>query len=109
MQGILTAYPYLQCELYYADAEAYDPYSLNPNSSLPSPTGGGGTSFVPFFSKVQENWDGYTQGVCIYLTDGYGSFPEQPPELPVLWVVTPGGLDLPHFSFGEAVRLLSVK
>ena len=38
-----------------------------------------------------------------------GSFPEQPPELPVLWVVTLGGLDLPQFPFGEAVRLLSVK
>lgn len=108
VQGILNAYPHLRCELYYADAEAYGPYPLNPDSSLPSPTGGGGTSFVPFFSKVQENWDGYTQGVCIYLTDGYGSFPEQPPELPVLWVVTPGGLDLPQFPFGEAVRLLSV-
>ena len=108
VQGILNAYPHLRCELYYADAEAYGPYALNPDSSLPSPTGGGGTSFVPFFSKVQENWDGYTQGVCIYLTDGYGSFPEQQPELPVLWVVTPGGLDLPQFPFGEAVRLLSV-
>ncbi len=108
VQGILNAYPHLRCELYYADAEAYGPYPLNPDSSLPNPTGGGGTSFVPFFSKVQENWDGYTQGVCIYLTDGYGSFPEQPPELPVLWVVTPGGLDLPQFPFGEAVRLLSV-
>lgn len=77
----VNAYPHLRCELYYADAEAYGPYTLNPDSSLPSPTGGGGTSFVPFFSKVQENWDGYTQGVCIYLTDGYGSFPEQPPSL----------------------------
>jgi len=26
----------------------------------------------------------------------------------VLWVVTPGGLDLSQFPFGEAVRLLSV-
>jgi predicted metal-dependent peptidase len=108
VKGILNAYPHLQCELYYADAEAYGPYPLNPDSPLPSPKGGGGTSFVPFFSKVQENWDGQTQGVCVYLTDGYGTFPNQPPELPVLWVVTPGGLDLQQFSFGEAVRLLSV-
>lgn len=108
VQGILNAYPHLKCDLYYADAEAYGPYSLNPDSIIPQPQGGGGTSFVPFFDKVQANWDGYTQGVCIYLTDGYGTFPDNQPELPVLWVVTPGGLDLSAFPFGEAVRLLSV-
>ncbi len=108
VQGILNAYPHLLCDLYYADAEAYDPYPLNPDSIIPSPQGGGGTSFVPFFTKVQESWDGITGGVCIYLTDGYGTFPSQPPQLPVLWVVTPGGLDLSEFPFGEAVRLLSM-
>lgn len=46
--------------------------------------------------------------VCVYLTDGYGTFPNQAPELPVLWVVTPGGLDLSQFLFGETVRLLSI-
>lgn len=108
VQGILNSYPHLRCDLYYVDAEAYGPYPLNPNSILPKPKGGGGTSFVPFFDQVQANWDGYSRGVCVYLTDGYGTFPEKQPELPVLWVVTPGGLDLQKFPFGEAVRLLSV-
>ena len=108
VQGILNSYPHLQCDLYYVDAEAYGPYPLNPNSILPKPKGGGGTSFVPFFDQVKANWDGYSRGVCVYLTDGYGTFPEKQPELPVLWVVTPGGLDLQKFPFGEAVRLLSV-
>jgi predicted metal-dependent peptidase len=106
--GILSAYPHLKCELYYADAEAYGPYSLTPDSSIPKPVGGGGTSFVPFFEKVSANRDWHSSGVCVYLTDGYGTFPEEPPPLPVLWVVTPGGLGLEHFPFGEAVRLLSV-
>ncbi|MBN3874188.1 VWA-like domain-containing protein [Nostoc sp. JL33] len=108
VQGILSAYPHLKCELYYVDAEAYGPYKLNLDLTLPKPQGGGGTSFVPFFEKVAESWDGQTQGVCIYLTDGYGTFPDKVPELPVLWVVTPGGLTLAEFPFGEAVRLLSV-
>lgn len=106
VQGLLNAYPHLECYLYYIDAEVYGPYPLNPDSLLPSPKGGGKTSFVPFFSKVQENWDRLNTGVCVYLTDGYGTFPNQPPELPVLWVVTPGGLNLQQFPFGEAVRLL---
>ncbi len=106
--GILSAYPHLECELYYADAEAYGPYSLEKSSEIPKPVGGGGTSFVPFFEKVGINRDWHSNGVCVYLTDGYGTFPSTPPALPVLWVVTPGGLDLSQFPFGEAVRLLSV-
>ena len=108
VQGILNSYPHIKCEFYYVDAEVYGPYEINADSMPPKPQGGGGTSFVPFFDKVAQTWDGHTQGVCVYLTDGYGTFPDILPELPVLWVVTPGGLALEQFPFGEAVRLLSV-
>jgi predicted metal-dependent peptidase len=104
--GILNAYPHIKGELYYVDATAYGPYEIEPNGKIPPPVGGGGTSFVPFFDAVRKTWDGYTNGVCIYLTDGYGTFPTEVPELPVLWVVTPGGLGLEQFPFGETVRLL---
>jgi predicted metal-dependent peptidase len=107
VQGILNSYPHLRCELYYVDEEAYGPHELNSDSALPQPQGGGGTSFVPFFERVSDRWDQQTQAVCIYLTDGYGIFPDVPPELPTLWVATPGGLELEEFPFGEAVRLLS--
>ena len=106
VNGILNSYPHLECQLYYADADAYGPYPLQADSTFPQPQGGGGTSFVPFFNKIGARWDGMTTGVCVYLTDGYGTFPDAPPELPVLWIVTPGGLDLSQFPFGEAVRLL---
>ncbi|MEM9218211.1 MAG: VWA-like domain-containing protein [Cyanobacteria bacterium P01_F01_bin.150] len=110
--GILNAYPHLECELYYADAAVYGPYELTADMALPKPVGGGGTSFVPFFEKVgerrYEQYGSYQNRVCIYLTDGYGTFPTQMPDWSVLWVVTPGGLDLGQFPFGEAVRLLSV-
>ena len=108
VRGILNSYPHLECELYYADADVYGAYELNPDSIIPQPQGGGGTSFIPFFNKIDNCWDGMTTAVCVYLTDGYGTFPDLVPELPVLWVVTPGGLDLSEFPFGETVRLLSV-
>lgn len=109
VRGILSAYPHLNCQLYYVDAQAYGPYSLSNDSEIPKPVGGGGTSFVPFFEKVKDaHTDWHSDGVCVYLTDGYGTFPQAPPTLPVLWVVTPGGLDLAKFPFGEAVRLFSV-
>ncbi|MDY6785988.1 MAG: VWA-like domain-containing protein [Cyanobacteriota bacterium] len=104
--GILRAYPHLEGTLFYADAKAYGPYPLESDSTIPTPVGGGGTSFVPFFERVAEMWDGQDNAVCVYLTDGYGTFPPETPELPVLWVVTAGGLDLKKFPFGETVRLL---
>jgi hypothetical protein len=60
------------------------------------------------FKRISDRWDRMTTGVCVYLTDGYGTFPQQSRELPVLWVVIPGGLDLSEFPFGETVHLLSV-
>ncbi|MBE9226379.1 hypothetical protein IQ264_13195 [Phormidium sp. LEGE 05292] len=108
VRGILQSYPHLVGELYYADADAYGPYKLDSDSAIPKPLGGGGTSFIPFFQQVKNRQQfEYQTGICVYLTDGYGSFPTDIPELPVLWVVTPGGLDLKQFPFGEAVRLLS--
>lgn len=106
VQGILGAYPHLECDLYYVDCDAYGPYPLTIDATLPTPEGGGGTSFIPFFDRVGETWDEHAQAICIYLTDGYGEFPTPVPMLPTLWVVTLGGLDLAQFPFGEAVRLI---
>lgn len=106
VKGILGAYPHIECHLYYVDTEVDGPYILGANSPLSMPPGGGGTSFIPFFDRVEQSWEGQTPALCIYLTDGYGEFPPLPPLLPTLWVVTPGGLDLALFPFGEAVRLI---
>jgi len=64
-----------------------------------------GTSFIPFFEKVEKTRDLCLQGVCVYLTYGYGYFPRDKPNLPVLWVVVPGGLDTDKFPFGEVVKI----
>jgi predicted metal-dependent peptidase len=66
----------------------------------------GSVDFRPFFAAVAERYDPHEQSVCVYLTDGYGDFPAEPPDIPVLWVVTAGGKALDGFPFGEAVRLL---
>ena len=67
--------------------------------------GGGGTSFRPFFERLPRRRAAWEPSVAIYLTDGYGDFPPLAPSDPVLWVVTPGGMDVARFPFGEAVRL----
>lgn len=106
VQAILDAYPHLEATLYYADAACYGPYELNSEMPLPQPKGGGGTDFRPFFRTIQQNLAESHHGVCIYLTDGYGSFPAEPPTLPTLWVLSPGGISVERVPFGEAVRLI---
>ncbi len=106
VQSILLAYPQLNCQLYYADAALHGPYTLTPYGALPTPIGGGGTDFRPFFAKLTQDYSPWVTTVAVYLTDGYGRFPKQPPSCPVLWVVTPGGRESSQFPFGETVRLL---
>lgn len=50
------------------------------------PRGGGGTSFKPPFRKVEK--DNINPQALIYLTDGYGDFPDKEPQYPSIWVCT---------------------
>jgi predicted metal-dependent peptidase len=45
--------------------------------------GGGGTSFEPVFRYIEEN--DLRPDALIYLTDGFGTFPKQQPDFPVVW------------------------
>ena len=62
--------------------------------------GGGGTSFIPVFQYVEENFP-QTQ-ILIYFTDGYGDVPEEP-DFPVLWVITPDGRN--SIPWGYVIKL----
>lgn len=61
--------------------------------------GGGGTDFRPPFERNTE--EQITPVCMVYLTDGYGSFPDKEPDYPVLWVMT---TDV-KAPFGETVRI----
>lgn len=104
--GIIQAYPQLCCDLYWADTEAYGPYNIEAIADIPQAEGGGGTCFRDFFVKMQAVEEKEVAKVAIYLTDGYGSFPQESPDgIDTLWVVTKDGLDLKQFPFGLAVKL----
>ncbi|MCP9784078.1 hypothetical protein KBY83_12260 [Cyanobium sp. WKJ7-Wakatipu] len=106
VNGILSSYPMLDCRLWYADAECYGPYEIGSVHEIPQPEGGGGTDFRPFFQAAMEAWSGDQEAICVYLTDGYGDFPEEAPRLPVLWVIVPGGLQSEDIPYGEISRLI---
>lgn len=61
--------------------------------------GGGGTDFRPPFAYIEEK--GLKPSCFIYLTDGYGPFPEAPPPYPVLWVMTTDVVA----PWGETIRI----
>jgi len=106
VRGILDSYPHLVVSLYYIDAACHGPYDLTREMELPTPVGGGGTDFRPFFRAVCDVQTDQRPHLCIYLTDGMGTFPSEPPQAPVLWVLSPGGIGLQEIPFGEAVRLI---
>lgn len=63
--------------------------------------GGGGTSFVPVFDWIEQ--EGITPDALVYLTDGYGTFPQKEPGgYPVLW-----GNITPNYKYpwGEVVDI----
>ena len=105
IEGILNAYPQIRGHLFFADAELDGPYTFSREAGIPSPKGGGGTSFVPFFSWVESQVNLGGRPLCIYFTDGYGTFPSNNPDVSVLWVVIPGGLETGKFPFGDVTRL----
>ena len=106
VSGILSSYPMLDCRLWYADADCYGPYTIGGIREIPRPEGGGGTDFRPFFKAAMEAWSGDQEAICVYLTDGYGEFPKEAPQLPVLWVIVPGGLPSDDIPYGEICRLI---
>lgn len=109
IRGILASYPHVRCVVYYADAACYGPYALPDDGGMPPPQGGGGTDFRPFFTEVAQQVSLSDNIVTVYLTDGFGTFPQQAPPWPVLWVVQAGGADLKAFPFGETVRLITAE
>jgi len=87
----------------YTDAAVQTVQTLT-REDLPlqlDPKGGGGTDFRPVFQWVEEQ-DEIEPACLIYFTDLYGTFPDEEPEYPVLWVTTSDKTDAP---FGEVVKM----
>ena len=104
--SILRCYPHINATLFYADADLYGPYRLKDQGDWPEPRGGGGTDFRPLFRYLEQNPQNHPPRLVVYLTDGYGDFPESAPRDALLWVVIAGGLQSDEFPFGEVARLL---
>ena len=64
--------------------------------------GFGGTSFCPVFEHIEKN--AYECTMLVYLTDGYGAAPKDPPPYPVLWILSKDGADYGFCKWGQKTR-----
>lgn len=87
-------------DVIYCDSkvQAIDSYGPDDHIQLTA-KGGGGTDFQPVFDALGGL---ETEPVClIYLTDGWGTYPDTPPDIPVIWAMTTDYRP----PFGEVVRI----
>lgn len=79
------------------DTEIHRHYRLK--GPIHSVLGRGGTSFRPPFEK--KFLKTIKPDLIVYLTDGCGDAPEKGPPVPVLWLITEGGV--PPAPWGKVV------
>jgi predicted metal-dependent peptidase len=94
----------IQCDADIQKVEEFDEYSAT-NFDRMRMYGRGGTRFEPVFDWIKEKsrQGVFTFDTLIYLTDGFGSFPQTPPSYPVLWIMTPHCIQ--QVPFGEVIRM----
>lgn len=108
VRSVLKAYPHLEEKLYFADETLSAPHQVTEEEIL-LPVGNGNSLYSAIFEQIERDRLPDSKVVCIYLTDGFGVFPDKLSDVPILWVVTPGGRELEQFPFGEAVRFLQAR
>ncbi len=105
LEAYLRQYPATALEVVYADAEVTG-RAIYTAADLPlrlEPVGGGGTRFGPALAALAA---GDEPPACVvYLTDLHGRFPDEPPPMPVIWLVFGQPLRTPAAPFGKVVLL----
>jgi predicted metal-dependent peptidase len=105
LEAYLQQYPTTTLKVVYADADVTGSESFSA-SDLPlrlHPVGGGGTDFGPALDTLAADDD--IPACIVYLTDLKGRFPENPPPMPVIWLVFGQPLSTPRAPFGRVVVL----
>lgn len=83
---------FLSCDADVHKVEVFERHDFPIAPKFVPLVGGGGTDFRPVFTYFQKN----EQPDClIYVTDGYGTFPDVAPSYPVLWILTAGKVEVP--------------
>lgn len=85
VKGICDSYENYTIYLFSCDARIHQRWEIHPFDSLPKiMKGRGGTSFV----EPLHEGENLPISLFIYLSDGYGDYPDKKPSYPVIWVLT---------------------
>lgn len=90
------------------DAEVQDEFDENgfDPAAVHRLKGGGGTSFVPVFERVERYIaSGWQPEAAVYLTDLDGEFPSRVPDVRTIWVVEREDRGAKNVPFGEVIVL----
>lgn len=103
MQSIVDEVSPSQVHVIYCDCKVQrvDTFERGEQITM-DPAGGGGTRFTPVFDHVEA--EGISPACVVYFTDGYGSYPELPPEYPVIWAMTSDKVA----PFGETLPIVEL-
>lgn len=86
VKGIVDEVRPSKVRVIYCDSRIAHIDEFGPDDDLQfAAHGGGGTDFRPPFKWLEENQ--IVPRALVYLTDGYGPFPEQEPDFPTLWCI----------------------
>jgi predicted metal-dependent peptidase len=94
----------LQCDAAIQKIDRYDAGDPTPIPERLEVKGRGGTDFRPVFDwadSMQES----TLPIVVFVTDGFGMFPQTVINYPIIWIVTKNGLPDERFPFGTIVRM----
>lgn len=88
IRGITEQFNDYIIHLFFCDAAIHERLALTPQDIWPEQFAkrDGGTNFIPVFEAIAE--ENITISALIYLTDGEGTYPETPPDYPVIWILT---------------------
>lgn len=105
--GIIRSRGVSRVRIMAADAKITLDVMIEPQDEVPeSFPGGGGTNFVPVFQALEESQE--KPALLVYFTDGWGEFPKEPPNYPVLWIVNRGDAEKVPFGVGVQYETLKV-
>ncbi len=103
IQWIARNFP-IRITLLSVDADIHDKIELRCLADVQKITGlkgGGGTDFRPVFDYAVK----HRKRLIVFFTDGFGTFPERPPNIKTIWVVSPNGVPSKNFPFGKVIRI----
>ncbi len=96
MVNIVHSYPEFKGYIAHCDTAVQLFQELDPDNIPMLFKGRGGTNFRPLFQEIENR--GITPSLMVFLTDGDATLPEDPPNYPVLWVLTGENCPVPHFG-----------